>query len=168
MYAPSPKIRSDHLERRACVYIRQSTVFQVTHHRERTERQYNLRERALALGWTAATIDIIDEDQGQSGTSAEHRHGFQRLAAEVAARPVGIVFMLEASRLARCGSDWHRLIEVCSVTQTLIADEMAVYDPREPNDRLLLGMKGTLSEARFSPCERVFMRVVGTRREKGS
>jgi DNA invertase Pin-like site-specific DNA recombinase len=147
MSAPSPRIRADHLARRACVYIRQSTVFQVTHHRESTERQYHLRQRALALGWTAATIDIIDEDQGQSGTSAEHRHGFQRLAAEVAARQVGIVFMLEASRLARCGSDWHRLIEVCSVTQTLIADEMAVYDPREPNDRLLLGVKGTLSEA---------------------
>ena len=147
MHAPSPKIRVDHLQRRACVYIRQSTVFQITHHRESTERQYNLRERALALGWTSGTIDIIDEDQGQSAISAEHRHGFQRLAAEVAARQVGIVFMLEASRLARCGSDWHRLIEVCSVTQTLIADEMAVYDPREPNDRLLLGVKGTLSEA---------------------
>ncbi len=147
MHTPSPKIRTDHLERRACVYIRQSTVFQVTHHRESTERQYNLRERALALGWRPGTIDVIDEDQGQSATSAEHRHGFQRLAAEVAARQVGIVFMLEASRLSRRGSDWHRLIEVCSVTQTLIADEMAVYDPREPNDRLLLGVKGTLSEA---------------------
>jgi DNA invertase Pin-like site-specific DNA recombinase len=147
MSMPNGKIRADHLERRACVYIRQSTVFQVTHHRESTERQYNLRERALALGWTTGSIDVIDEDQGQSGTSAEHRHGFQRLAAEVAARQVGIVFMLEASRLSRRGSDWHRLIEVCSVTQTLIADEMAVYDPREPNDRLLLGVKGTLSEA---------------------
>ncbi len=141
------KIREDHLQRRACVYIRQSTVFQVTHNRESTERQYHLRQRAIELGWTAEAVTIIDEDQAQSATSANHRQGFQRLAAEVAAREVGIVFMLEASRLARCGSDWHRLIEICSVTQTLFADEMAVYDPREPNDRLLLGVKGTLSEA---------------------
>ena len=143
----SAKIRADHLQRRACVYIRQSTVFQVTHHRESTERQYNLRQRAIDLGWTGGAIDIIDEDQGQSATSAEHRRGFQRLAAELAAREVGIVLMLEASRLARCGSDWHRLIEICSLSETLIADELAVYDPREPNDRLLLGVKGTLSEA---------------------
>ncbi|NEX23650.1 recombinase family protein [Thiorhodococcus mannitoliphagus] len=99
------------------------------------------------MGWSPEAIDIIDEDQGQSALSAVHRHGFQHLAAEVAAREVGIVLMLEASRLARCGSDWHRLIEICSITRTLIADELAVYDPREPNDRLLLGVKGTLSEA---------------------
>jgi DNA invertase Pin-like site-specific DNA recombinase len=147
MALPGTKVRAEHLSRRACVYVRQSTVFQVTHHRESTERQYQLRQRAIALGWAPAAIDIIDEDQGQSATSATHRHGFQRLAAEVAARAVGIVLMLEASRLARCGSDWHRLIEICSVTQTLIADELAVYDPRDPNDRLLLGVKGTLSEA---------------------
>jgi DNA invertase Pin-like site-specific DNA recombinase len=147
MHAHGSKIRAEHLQRRACVYIRQSTVFQVTHHCESTERQYNLRQRALAFGWTSDAIAIIDDDQGQSATSAEHRLGFQRLAAEVAAHEVGIVLMLEASRLARCGSDWHRLIEICSITQTLIADELAVYDPREPNDRLLLGVKGTLSEA---------------------
>lgn len=147
MHPQGSKIRAEHLQRRACVYVRQSTVFQVTHHRESTERQYNLRQRALAFGWEADAIDIIDDDQGQSATSTEHRLGFQRLAAEVAAHEVGIVLMLEASRLARCGSDWHRLIEICSITQTLIADELAVYDPREPNDRLLLGVKGTLSEA---------------------
>jgi DNA invertase Pin-like site-specific DNA recombinase len=147
MTLPGTKVRAEHVSRRACVYVRQSTVFQVAHHRESTERQYQLRQRAIELGWAPAAIDIIDEDQGQSATSATHRHGFQRLAAEVAARAVGIVLMLEASRLARCGSDWHRLIEICSVTQTLIADELAVYDPREPNDRLLLGVKGTLSEA---------------------
>ncbi len=144
----SAKIRADHLQRRACIYIRQSTVYQVTHHRESTERQYNLRQRAIDMGWPAAAVAIIDEDQGRSAaTAADHRQGFQRLAAEVAAREVGIVFTLEASRLARCGSDWHRLIEICSLTQTLLADELAVYDPREPNDRLLLGVKGTLSEA---------------------
>ena len=143
----STKITADHRQRRACVYVRQSTVFQVLHHRESTERQYHLRQRARELGWAAATVVIIDEDQGQSGTSAEHRHGFQRLVAEVAAGEVGLVLMLEASRLARGGSDWHRLIEIGSLTRTLIADEQAVYDAREPNDRLLLGVKGTLSEA---------------------
>lgn len=143
----SSKITAAHQRRRACVYVRQSTVFQVIHHRESTERQYNLRQRAQALGWSEKTILVIDEDQGQSAASAEHRHGFQRLVGEVAAGEVGLVLMLEASRLSRCGSDWHRLIELCSLTQTLIADEQSVYDPREPNDRLLLGVKGTLSEA---------------------
>jgi DNA invertase Pin-like site-specific DNA recombinase len=143
----SSKITAAHQRRRACVYVRQSTVFQVVHHRESTERQYNLRQRAQALGWSEKTILVIDEDQGQSAASAEHRHGFQRLVGEVAAGEVGLVLMLEASRLSRCGSDWHRLIELCSLTQTLIADEQSVYDPREPNDRLLLGVKGTLSEA---------------------
>jgi DNA invertase Pin-like site-specific DNA recombinase len=141
------KIRDDHLERRACVYVRQSTQMQVLHHRESTERQYNLRQRAIDLGWSAGAVEVIDEDQGQSATSAEHRSGFQRLASEIGLGRVGIVLMLEASRLARACSDWHRLIEICSVTRTLIADEGAVYDPREPNDRLLLGVKGTLSEA---------------------
>lgn len=141
------KITAAHWQRGACVYVRQSTVFQVRHHRESTERQYCLGQRAQALGWAPSAITIIDEDQGQSATSADHRHGFQRLVAAVAAGEVGIVLMLEASRLARCGSDWHRLIELCSLTCTLIADDQAVYDPREPNDRLLLGVKGTLSEA---------------------
>lgn len=146
-HSESSKITTMHQRRRACVYVRQSTVFQVHHHRESTERQYNLGQRAQALGWSADAITVIDEDQGQSAASAHHRPGFQRLVAEIAAGEVGLVLMLEASRLARCGSDWHRLIELCSLTQTLIADEQAVYDPREPNDRLLLGVKGTLSEA---------------------
>ncbi|HEY9664594.1 MAG TPA: recombinase family protein, partial [Allocoleopsis sp.] len=141
------KITAAHHQRQACVYVRQSTVFQVVHHRESTERQYNLRQRAQALGWSDKNILVIDEDQGQSAASAEHRHGFQRLVMAVAAGEVGLVLMLEASRLSRCGSDWHRLIELCSLTQTLIADEQSIYDPREPNDRLLLGVKGTLSEA---------------------
>jgi len=143
----SSKIAVAHQQRCAYVYVRQSTVFQTVHHRESTERQYNLRQRAEALGWPAEAITVIDEDQGQSAVSAHHRHGFQRLVAAVAAGKVGLVLMLEASRLSRCGSDWHRLIELCSLTQTLIADEQSVYDPRQPNDRLLLGVKGTLSEA---------------------
>ena len=147
MTTVSTKIRADHLERRAFVYVRQSTNFQVVHHRESTERQYNLRQRAIDLGWSAQAVDVVDEDQGQSAASAEHRAGFQRLVSEISLGRVGIVLMLEASRVARSCSDWHRLIEICSVTRTLIADEAGVYDPREPNDRLLLGVKGTLSEA---------------------
>lgn len=141
------KVNDSHRQRRACVYIRQSSPFQVIHNRESTERQYNLRQRAIDLGWDPRLIDIIDDDQGQSGTSTEHREGFQRLAAEIVGKQVGIVLTLEASRLSRSCSDWHRLIEICSVTKTLIADEAGVYEPREPNDRLLLGVKGTLSEA---------------------
>jgi DNA invertase Pin-like site-specific DNA recombinase len=141
------KIQSTHCERLAYVYVRQSTPWQVLEHRESTERQYHLRERALELGWPASRVDVIDEDQGLSGSTAAHRSGFQRLVTEVGLGKVGIVMMLEASRLARNNSDWYRLIEICGLTGTLIADESAIYNPREPNDRLLLGVKGTLSEA---------------------
>jgi len=120
---------------------------QVIHHQESTELQYNLEARAVALGWPRAAIEIIDEDQGRSGSTAEHRSGFQRLMMDVSMDRVGIVLMLDASRLARNNSDWYRLIEICGLSRTLIADAGAVYDPREPNDRLLLGVKGTLSEA---------------------
>jgi len=141
------KIQGTHRERMAYVYVRQSTPVQVIEHRESTERQYHLRERAIELGWPPSRVEIIDEDQGRSGSSAAHRTGFQRLVSEVGLGKVGIVLMLEASRLARNNSDWHRLIEICGLSATLIADEGAVYNPREPNDRLLLGVKGTLSEA---------------------
>jgi DNA invertase Pin-like site-specific DNA recombinase len=143
----STKIHSTHCERTAFVYVRQSTWLQVSENRESTERQYNLRERAIELGWPASRVEVIDEDQGRSGSTATFRTGFQRLAAEVGLGKVGIVLMLEASRLARNNSDWYRLIEICGISGTLIADESAVYNPREPNDRLLLGVKGTLSEA---------------------
>ena len=143
----SSKIQSTHCERMAFVYVRQSTWLQVKENRESTERQYNLRERAIELGWPASRVEVIDEDQGRSGSTADYRTGFQRLAAEVGSGNVGIVLMLEASRLARNNSDWYRLIEICGISGTLIADESAVYNPREPNDRLLLGVKGTLSEA---------------------
>jgi DNA invertase Pin-like site-specific DNA recombinase len=141
------KIQSTHCERIAFVYVRQSTPLQVIENRESTERQYRLQERAMELGWARGRVEVIDEDQGRSGSTAAHRTGFQRLAAEVVLGKVGIVLMLEASRLARNNSDWYRLIEICGVSGTLIADESAVYNPREPNDRLLLGVKGTLSEA---------------------
>jgi DNA invertase Pin-like site-specific DNA recombinase len=141
------KVQSLHNERMAYVYVRQSTPWQVVENRESTERQYHLRERAVQLGWAPSHVEVIDEDQGRSGSTATHRSGFQRLVTEVGLGKVGIVLMLEASRLARNNSDWYRLIEICGLTSTLIADENAVYCPREPNDRLLLGVKGTLSEA---------------------
>src|ERR1700704_4843789 len=141
------KIQNTHCERIAFVYVRQSTPLQVIENRESTERQYHLRDRAIELGWPPSRVEVIDDDQGRSGSSAAHRSGFQRLASEVGLGKVGIVFMLEVSRLARNNSDWYRLIEICGVSGTLIADESAVYNPREPNDRLLLGVKGTISEA---------------------
>src|SRR5215470_3306414 len=140
-------ISATHQERLAYVYVRQSTLWQVSEHQESTERQYRLQERALELGWPPTAIAVIDEDQGRSGRSATTRTGFQRLVSEVSLGQVGIVLMLEASRLARTSSDWHHLIELCGLSHTLLADEDAIYDPRDPNDRLLLGVKGTLSEA---------------------
>jgi DNA invertase Pin-like site-specific DNA recombinase len=144
---PHPKIRPEHLRRQAVVYIRQSSPHQVRDHRESTARQYALPERAEALGWPAKSVQTIDEDQGRSGAAAEHRHGFKKLLAEIGAGQVGVVLALEASRLARSSADWHRLVEICVVTDTLLADETDVYNPRDPNDRLLLGLKGTISEA---------------------
>lgn len=145
--ATDPKIRPDHLRRQAVVYVRQSTVQQVRGNRESTVRQYALADRAKALGWPAAAVQTIDDDQGRSGSRPDQRNGFKQLLAEIGAGQVGVVLALEASRLARSSVDWHRLVEICVVTKTLLADESAVYDPREPNDRLLLGVKGTLSEA---------------------
>src|ERR1700730_4678622 len=141
-----PKIRAEHVPRQAIVYIRQSSPHQLRDHRESTARQYALGERAKALGWPAKAVQTIDEDQGRTGTTAVHRHGFKKLLAEIGAGQVGVVLALEASRLAR-SAEWHRLVESCVVTQPLLADESAVYDPRDPNDRLLLGVKGTISEA---------------------
>jgi len=141
------KVAPEHLRRDAVVYIRQSSTQQVRSNRESADRQYGLTEQAAALGWPARAIRTIDEDQGRSGTSAVHRHGFKKLVADIGAGQVGIVLALEASRLARSSADWYRLVEICVITRTLLADESAVYDPRNPNDRLLLGVKGTISEA---------------------
>ena len=110
------KIQNTHCERIAFVYVRQSTPLQVIENRESTERQYHLRDRAIELGWPPSRVEVIDEDQGRSGSSAANRSGFQRLASEVGLGKVGIVFMLEASRLARNNSDWYRLIEICGVS----------------------------------------------------
>jgi DNA invertase Pin-like site-specific DNA recombinase len=141
------KIGADHLRRDAFLYVRQSSLRQVFENTESTKRQYALRDRAVALGWPIERIHVIDSDLGQSGSSAEGRDGFQHLVAEVANRHAGIVLGLEVSRLARNNADWHRLLELCALTQTLILDEDGTYDPGHFNDRLLLGLKGTMSEA---------------------
>jgi DNA invertase Pin-like site-specific DNA recombinase len=143
----SPKLHANHLDRLAVVYVRQSTAAQVIEHRESTEMQYNLRHRAAALGWPRDRVIVIDEDQGQSGSSAEHRLGFQRLMAEVSLNHVGIILGIEMSRLARSNKDWHQLLELCAIFRTLLADQDGLYDPADYNDRLLLGLKGTMSEA---------------------
>jgi DNA invertase Pin-like site-specific DNA recombinase len=137
------KITADHLALRACVYIRQSTPDQVRHNLESQRRQYALVDRARALGWQ--DIEVIDDDLGISGSGA-HRPGFERLLRELCNGQVGAVFSIEASRLARNGRDWHTLLDFCSVVGALLIDAEAVYDPRLTNDRLLLGMKGTISE----------------------
>lgn len=141
------KVTTRHLERSAYLYVRQSTVRQVFENTESTQRQYGLRQRAVALGWPEDGVVVIDTDLGQSGASAVDREGFQKLVAEVGMGRAGIVLGLEVSRLARNSADWHRLLEICALTDTLILDEDGVYDPAQFNDRLLLGLKGTMSEA---------------------
>src|SRR5499425_3621340 len=141
------KITAEHLQRNACVYIRQSTPDQLVHNLESQRRQYGLADRAEQLGW--ATVEIIDDDLGRSGGGIA-RPGFERLLAAICEARVGAVLAIEASRLARNGRDWHTLIEFCGLVGTVIVDEDGIYDPRHPNDRLLLGMKGTMSELELS------------------
>ena len=140
------KVTASHLGRLAYLYVRQSTLRQVFENTESTKRQYALRERALALGWSLGQVVVIDSDLGLSGADSD-REGFQRLVAAVGMGEVGVVLGLEVSRLARNSSDWHRLLEICALTDTLILDEDGVYNPAHFNDRLLLGLKGTMSEA---------------------
>jgi DNA invertase Pin-like site-specific DNA recombinase len=141
------QVTARHLRRNAYLYVRQSTLRQVLENTESTKRQYALRERAIALGWPREQIITIDTDQGHSAASAADREGFQLLVAEVGLGRAGIVLGLEVSRLARSSTDWHRLLEICALTETLILDEDGIYDPSHFNDRLLLGLKGTMSEA---------------------
>jgi DNA invertase Pin-like site-specific DNA recombinase len=141
------KVKASHLKRNAYLYVRQSTLRQVLENTESTQRQYALRQNAAALGWPLERIIVIDTDLGQSGASAADREGFQRLVTEVSLGRAGIVLGLEVSRLARNSMDWHRLLEISALTDTLILDEDGVYDPAHFNDRLLLGLKGTMSEA---------------------
>jgi DNA invertase Pin-like site-specific DNA recombinase len=141
------KVTAGHLARTAYLYVRQSTLRQVINNTEATTRQYALRQRAVALGWPAEQIVTIDSDQGHSGASAADREGFQHLVADVGMGRAGIVLGLEVSRLARNNADWHRLLEICALSDTLICDEDGLYNPGDFNDRLLLGLKGTMSEA---------------------
>jgi DNA invertase Pin-like site-specific DNA recombinase len=140
----SPKLRDWHLDRWAIVYVRQSTPQQVNDHQESTARQYALAGRAVDLGWSAERVLVIDEDLGRSGQSVEGRLGFQRLLAEVALDRVGLILGLEMSRLARSNKDWHHLLELCARFRTLLADADGLYDPTDHNDRLLLGLQGSM------------------------
>jgi DNA invertase Pin-like site-specific DNA recombinase len=159
----SPKIRSEHLDRQALIYVRQSTPIQVRDHTAGAARQYDLARYAEQLGWPRERIRVIDQDQGHSGASALGRDGFQDLMVEVGLGRAGAIFSLEASRLARSCADWHRLIEICALTNTLVIDEDGVYDPTQYNDRLLLGLKGTMSEAEL---HLIRSRLLGAKLEK--
>lgn len=147
MSAHCERVEARHLRRKAYLYVRQSTLRQVFENTESTKRQYALKQRAVALGWPDESIVVIDHDLGQSGASTADREGFQRLVSDVGLGRAGMVMGLEVSRLARNSADWHRLLEICALTDTLILDEDGVYDPAHFNDRLLLGLKGTMSEA---------------------
>ena len=141
------KITNEHLTRRAALYIRQSSLRQVMENQESTKRQYALRQKAISLGWQEEDIDIIDDDLGISGASTTQRSGFKKLISEVSQENIGIVISIEASRLSRNSSDWSNLLEICKLTRTLILDEDGIYNPDDFNDRMLLGLKGTMSEA---------------------
>ena len=143
---PGSKVQEWHRDRLAVVYVRQSTMAQVIEHGESTRLQYGLSGRAADLGWEASRVLVIDEDLGHSASGAEVRPGFQRLVSEVGLDHVGIVLGIEMSRLARSGREWHQLLELCALSGTLLGDMEAVYDPNTHNDRLLLGLKGTISE----------------------
>jgi len=159
------KVTAHHLSRGAIVYVRQSTAAQVEDHRESTDRQYKLTRRASDLGWLPAQIEVIDQDLGVSGSGTVHREGFARLLSRVAVGEIGIVLGLEASRLARNSRDWYQLVDLCSVTNTLIADADSVYHPGLPNDRLVLGLRGTMSEAELQV---MHARLLGGARNKAA
>ena len=161
----SPKIQAAHYERLAVVYVRQSHPQQVLRHQESTRLQYGLAEHAQALGWTPSHVLVIDEDLGKSADSMAGRTGFQRLVAEVSLAHVGIIFGLEMSRLARSNRDWHHLLEVCALFGTLIGDLDGIYDPTDYNDRLLLGLKGAMSEAELHVLKQ---RMVAGKRAKAA
>jgi DNA invertase Pin-like site-specific DNA recombinase len=143
----SATITASHLSKPAYIYIRQSTLAQVRHHQESTERQYALQNKALAMGWPPSSIRVLDGDQGMSGAHSGERQDFKTLAADVSMGQVGAVFALEVSRLARSNVDWLRLLELCALTHTVVIDADGSYDPADFNDGLLLGLKGTMAQA---------------------
>src|SRR3984893_10140165 len=148
MMASAEKIGPEHLARPAVVYVRQSTISQVRHHHESRRLQYDLAARAKQLGWRE--VSVIDEDLGRSGASSAGRTGFKHLVAEVGLGRIGAIFAIEVSRLARNNRDWYQLLDLCGLMDTLIIDDEGAYNTRQPNDRLLLGLKGTMSEAELS------------------
>lgn len=145
--SPTSKITDRHLSRQACIYIRQSTMAQVRFNQESTDRQYDLINKARSLGWNQEQIRVLDRDLGQSGSASSTRADFKALVGDVAMGHVGAIFSLEASRLARSNQDWHRLLELCAITGTLVIDEDGCYNPSDFNDGLVLGMKGTFAQA---------------------
>jgi DNA invertase Pin-like site-specific DNA recombinase len=157
------KIQSHHHQKMAYVYLRQSTMGQVRHHQESTARQYALKDRALKLGWQSDQIRVLDRDLGFSGTQSSNREDFKTLVADVSLGKVGAVFALEASRLSRSCSDWHRMLEICALTGALLVDEDGCYDPADFNDQLLLGLKGTMSQAEL---HFIRARLLGGKRNK--
>ena len=157
------KITSSHRARRAIVYIRQSTIAQVMEHGESTRRQYALADHAAALGWPDESIEVIDEDQGRSGASVEGRTGFARMAHAVAHGEVGAVFAVEISRLSRSSEDWRRLLTLCGLADVVVIDEERSYDPADSDDKLLLELKGTMSETEL---HWLGLRMTGARRNK--
>lgn len=159
MSGGASKVTADHLRRDAYLYVRQSSLHQVMENTESTKRQYALRQRAVALGWPAERVRVIDEDLGRSAAGSVNRTGFQRLVGDVGVGRAGLVLGLEVSRLARSSTDWHRLLEIRALTDTLLLDEDGLYDPGHFNDRLLLGLKGTMSEAE--------LHVIGARLQGG-
>src|SRR5260370_22917622 len=145
----SALIKPNHLDRKAVVYVRQASPKQVINNQESLRLQYALRERACELGWHEADIDVIDADLGLSGAAASHRHGFKELVARVTLGEVGLILSIEVTRLARNCSDWYPLLDVCGHRGCLVADLDAVYDPGTPTGRLLLVLKGTISQLEF-------------------
>jgi DNA invertase Pin-like site-specific DNA recombinase len=164
----SAKIRDAHLDKLAIVYVRQSSPQQVLENRESTARQYALADYARLLGWPAERVIVIDEDQGQSGARADNRSGYQRLLTEVTLDHVGIVLGLEMSRLARSSKDWHHLLELCAMFSALLADQDGVYDPGDPNDRMLLGLKGTMSEVELHTMRNRLIRGRDNKAQRGA
>jgi len=157
------KVTDDHRRREACLYIRQSSMHQVLEHTESARRQYGLRQRAIALGWSDERIRTIDDDQGKSGAHSADRSGFRDLMARIAAGEIGLVLSLEVSRLCRNNTDWHQLLQIAAIADTLILDEAGVYDPNDGNDKLLLGLKGALSEYEL---QGIRARLIGGQRSK--
>src|SRR5512135_1157571 len=164
-HKPPLKIGPSHLDRIAVIYVRQSTLFQVRENSGSTTRQYDLVKRAQDLGWTPSSLQVVDQDQGQSGSSSIGRDGFQWLVAQVGLGHIGAVLSLEVSRLARSCSDWYRLLEICALTDTLVIDDEGIYDPGAHNDRLLLGFKGSMSEAELHWLK---SRLQGGKQSKGA